>query len=144
MSAKRFRQFPAIRFAIALILTASVTFCATNAQAGGHSWGWSKPMNKRMGAFYTSNKNANFQRHSTSRSIYNVQPRYVQSRHVQPHYIQPRHTGYGHQYVTPHHKVVTPQPTFSTRPMVIQHPTIQHVAPKIVKPIHPVTPGYWQ
>jgi hypothetical protein len=29
---------------------------------GGSSWGWKKPMNKRMGALYTSNRNANFSR----------------------------------------------------------------------------------
>ncbi|WP_182868248.1 hypothetical protein [Stieleria mannarensis] len=61
------------RFFISLIVVLTVLTAASSpeqqAVAGGNSgWGWAKPMNKRMGAFYTSNKNANFSRNSTKRS----------------------------------------------------------------------------
>ncbi|KAA5547225.1 hypothetical protein FYK55_02150 [Roseiconus nitratireducens] len=46
-----------------LALTLVLGVGAVPASAGGGSgWGWKKPMNKRMGLFYTSNRNANFSR----------------------------------------------------------------------------------
>ncbi|QDV81939.1 hypothetical protein [Planctomycetes bacterium TBK1r] len=48
---------------VALTVLGSGLLATGDASAGGNSgWGWAKPMNKRMGAFYTSNKNANFSR----------------------------------------------------------------------------------
>ncbi|MEM6331257.1 MAG: hypothetical protein AAF790_13540, partial [Planctomycetota bacterium] len=32
---------------------------------GSSSWGWAKPLNKKLGAFYTSNQRANFSRSSS-------------------------------------------------------------------------------
>ncbi|MDV6029522.1 MAG: hypothetical protein F9B45_05325 [Phycisphaera sp. RhM] len=55
---------------VAVTVLASGLLATGDASAGGNSgWGWAKPLNKRMGAFYTSNKNANFsrQRSQTSR-----------------------------------------------------------------------------
>lgn len=54
------------------LLTAEFTY------AGGSGWGWAKPMNKRMGLFYTSNKNANFGRshQKTSSNSYRRYSRY--------------------------------------------------------------------
>ncbi|PAY18158.1 hypothetical protein CKO51_17845 [Rhodopirellula sp. SM50] len=48
---------------VAVSILGSGLIAGGDACAGGNSgWGWAKPMNKRMGAFYTSNKNANFSR----------------------------------------------------------------------------------
>ena len=55
-----------------------------SAQAG-NGWGWKKPMNQRLGAFYTSNKafksvksSSSSYRHSTSYRRYTVTPTYSQ------------------------------------------------------------------
>ncbi len=75
-------------------LRAKVLLCATicavllgaipSAQAG-NGWGWKKPMNQRLGAFYTSNKafkrvksSSSSYRHSTSYPRYTVTPTYSQ------------------------------------------------------------------
>ncbi|MCS7467477.1 hypothetical protein NZK35_12550 [Stieleria sp. ICT_E10.1] len=54
---------------VALSILGSGLIAGGDACAGGNSgWGWAKPLNKRMGAFYTSNKNANFSRQRSQRS----------------------------------------------------------------------------
>ena len=58
------------------VLAISLTGTATVHAGGNSRWGWAKPMNKRMGAFYTSNRNANFGRsnHQRSSSYYRSVP----------------------------------------------------------------------
>ena len=65
-------MFRRIQLPISLAVTMFVTSVAcSDLYAGGKSgWGWAKPLNKRLGAFYTSNKNANFSRSSRSSRTY--------------------------------------------------------------------------
>jgi len=58
---------------VAVALIAAVVSCS-NAEAGGNGWGWAKPLNKRMGLFYTSNRNANFSRSKHRTQTYHSSP----------------------------------------------------------------------
>lgn len=106
------RSLPVVMI-VALFATSLVAVTDVHA-GGGSGWGWAKPMNKRMGAFYTSNRNANFSR-SNKRSTHSYprsQPAYTTS----PRYHVPQ-SGASHQIVPSnvapapplHHAVVQPR-----------------------------------
>ncbi|QEF98873.1 hypothetical protein Mal15_29300 [Stieleria maiorica] len=89
---------------IVVITTLAAVFLPEQqAVAGGNSgWGWAKPINKKLGLFYTSNKNANFSRNSTKKS-----------------------TGYRHYHRRPAATKYVPAPS----PQRLQHSVPQPVAP---------------
>lgn len=71
---------------LAFTATASVAVITPNVEAGG-GWGWKKPINQRLGAFYTSNRafkkntsssryRSSSQRYSTPTRTYSVSPTY--------------------------------------------------------------------
>jgi hypothetical protein len=104
--------------AFGLVATLVVPLAA-QAKAGDPGWGWAKPLNKRMGAFYTSNRNANFGR-STSKS-YHRRPVY----RAYPTYRVPTGTpsyrySTGHRYSTSPRRIVpTPRYRSSLKPNYI-------------------------
>lgn len=106
-----------------LLIAIAAAFClvpvsaGTAAAKGSSGWGWAKPMNKRMGAFYTSNKNANFSRSSQSKQHYRSHSQPRQASQVQPAAGQ--------------HAAIQHIPT--------QQQPIQHLSP-IQKPFQP----HWQ
>ena len=122
-------------FSLALLVAVfcTATCLSTSAQAGGKSgWGWAKPLNKRMGAFYTSNRNANFSRSkkTSTRSYYH---------HRSQHVVYPSHQAnpvvvrkpVAPQYVAPQHVIqqsVAPVPR-----QAVPH----HVAPQAAQPVAP-------
>ncbi|MCC9600812.1 hypothetical protein LOC67_09565 [Stieleria sp. JC731] len=153
-----------IKSLIALAITAFVVTAAAPAEAG-NGWGWAKPMNKRMGAFYTSNKNANFQHHSQQRTYNNYNYQHQKSYHytkpvtktnvapiqvVTPTHHQFHHNGH------PMTKSVLTNGGFGYHNQmgyhnqVQHHKTNQHFVPSknIVVPNHhlsqPIANGYWQ
>ncbi|MCD0460464.1 hypothetical protein [Roseiconus lacunae] len=152
---------------VAIVFVAVVFVSAAPAQAGGNGWGWSKPINKRMGAFYTSNKNANFQRKSNYKtpSHYNHHRTYVPS--VHQHSFGNYHSAYKQHHITKpiqtvqHHRplVITKSPVKAqviaphqpATKSVLNHGFLQqhnhHVPvgqPTLKHPSKPIVNGYWQ
>ena len=81
-----------IFYATAMVVVASIGLDQAHA-GGGSGWGWAKPLNKRLGAFYTSNRNANFSRQTRTRTTYQPktyrQPTYQSPVYQSPVYHQP-------------------------------------------------------
>lgn len=137
--------------AVVLAVLASSILGGSEVRAGGGSgWGWAKPMNKRMGAFYTSNRNANFSRSSQSRHVSTPYHKPYQQTYQQP--VQPVVT---HRYLAPvvapgvASKVVVTQPAGTHAPVVISRPTsvVNPVAGKPIvspKPIFSTPPSKTQ
>lgn len=109
-------------------ILASFFTTASIAEAGGNrnsSWGWAKPINKKLGAFYSSNKKTGSvrllrsrSRHSTYRKpTHTPQPTYKPSTRTLPTYKPPVHqTAVQAQplYAPSHHsRHVYPQPVYS-------------------------------
>jgi len=124
------------RFQNAVVATlAALLVCslgAVDASAGGGSgWGWAKPLNKRMGAFYTSNKNANFTRSKRSRSHYRSYRSYATPRSQR---VIPGHHSVRKQYVP---QQVTP----ARQPVIIRRhvptTTIRSSQPTVIPSSQP-------
>ena len=130
-----------------------IIFGATGHEAeagGGSGWGWAKPLNKRQGAFYTTNKNANFSRDNRSRSSFSYrthrQPVYRQPTTVYPQRVYPRVIHQPHVVVTPAAPIVQStqvwpaQPSTSQR-VIVGKPPVQMtqpgVKPQAVTPANP-------
>lgn len=83
---ERMKMRHSLRAKVLLFATAcAVLLGAIPSAQAGNGWGWKKPMNQRLGAFYTSNKafkreksSSSSYRHSTSYPRYAVKPTYSQ------------------------------------------------------------------
>ena len=121
-SAKKF-------FLIVTVVVGASFIAQSAANAGGNSgWGWQKPMNKRMGLFYTSNKNANFNRSSnkTSTNHYYHKPSQATiSRPISVPVIVPQHYGVPHQVIS--------SPTSQALPVAPPVASPSQVAPAAVQ-----------
>lgn len=130
---------------LAFAATASVAVITPCAEAGG-GWGWKKPMNQRLGAFYTSNRafkkntssryRSSSQRYSTPTRTYSVSPTYhghVSSQ--QGTIVVPSTSSTVIRSVpsTSTRVVTTPPP--ASRPMNSPAPTVQRPVAAAVNPV---------
>ena len=137
-----------LSLALLVAVFCTATCLSHPAQAGGKSgWGWAKPLNKRMGAFYTSNRNANFSRSkkTSTRSYYHhrsqqvVYPSHqanpvVVRKPIAPQHVIQQPVAPVPGQAVPHH--VAPQaaqqvvPTVKAKPMTVPpSPSPQTAAP---------------
>ena len=148
---------------VAVTVLGSGLLATGDASAGGNSgWGWAKPMNKRMGAFYTSNKNANFSRQrskpSSGSSYHRRMPTVTQYHPAPVTYVPQLQRPPVAVPVSPAPASVVPPPVKPKAPVAIwsavvqppQHtPAKPAAAPPQPKPTEPLphrstTNSFWQ
>lgn len=126
---------------LAFAATASVAVTTPDVEAGG-GWGWKKPMNQRLGAFYTSNRalkkntsssghRSNSHRYSAPTRTYSISPTYHGHVSSHPGTIVVRSTS---------STVVRSIPSTTTRGVPPRSPvsrTIRSTTPTVQPPVPP-------